>query len=108
MVTCGWGNARQYLETCFDQSFVRDGVHEAYPSIGRSSVDPVVTCTHYLVMVFEDIRSERQLLMLAADRFSVAGTGSMPANANATHASAYYRHWRTSNRTQHRRMPSGR
>ena len=45
--------------------------HDAYPGLGRPSVDPVVLFKRSLVMVLEGIRSERQLLMLAADRLSV-------------------------------------
>lgn len=61
----------RHLDACLDLSFIRDWVADAYPSIGRPSVDPVVVFKLYLVMVFEGIRSERQLLMLAADRLSV-------------------------------------
>lgn len=61
----------RHLDACLDLSFIRDWAADAYPSIGRPSVDPVVVCKLYLVMVFEGIRSERQLLMLAADRLSV-------------------------------------
>jgi len=61
----------RHLDAHLDLSFVRDWVHDAYPSIGRPSIDPVIFFKLYLVMVFEGIRSERQLLMLAADRLSV-------------------------------------
>ena len=61
----------RHLDACFDLSFIRDWVADAYPRIGRPSVDPVVVFKLYLVMVFEGIRSERQLLMLASDRLSV-------------------------------------
>lgn len=61
----------RHLDAHLDLSFIRDWVADAYPSIGRPSVDPVVVFKLYLVMVFEGIRSERQLLMLAADRLSV-------------------------------------
>jgi transposase len=61
----------RHLDACLDLSFIRDWVADAYPSIGRPSVDPVVVFKLYLVMMFEGIRSERQLLMLAADRLSV-------------------------------------
>lgn len=61
----------RHLDACLDLSFIREWVADAYPSIGRPSVDPVVVCKLYLVMVFEGIRSERQLLLLAADRLSV-------------------------------------
>jgi transposase len=61
----------RHLDAHLDLSFIREWVADAYPSIGRPSVDPVVVFKLYLVMVFEGIRSERQLLMLAADRLSV-------------------------------------
>lgn len=61
----------RHLDARLDLSIIRDWVADAYPTIGRPSVDPVVVCKLYLVMVFEGIRSERQLLMLAADRLSV-------------------------------------
>ncbi len=67
----------RHLDACLDLSFVRDWVHDTCSSIGRPSVDPVVVCKLYLVMVFEGIRSERQLLMLAADRLGPEGTPAL-------------------------------
>ena len=64
----------RHLEAHLDLSFVRDWVRDAYPTIGRPSIDPVIFFKLYLVMVFEGIRSERQLLVLAADRFGPEGT----------------------------------
>lgn len=61
----------RHLDAALDLSFVRDWVRDCYPSLGRPSVDPVVVFKLYLVMVFEGIRSERQLLSLASDRLSV-------------------------------------
>jgi transposase len=61
----------RHLDAHLDLSFVRDWVRDAYSSLGRPSIDPVVFFKLYLVMVFEGIRSERQLLALAADRLSV-------------------------------------
>lgn len=61
----------RHLDAALDLSFVRDWVRDFYPSLGRPSVDPVVVFKLYLVMVFEGIRSERQLLSLASDRLSV-------------------------------------
>jgi transposase len=61
----------RYLEARLDLSFVREWVRGAYPSRGRPSIDPVVFFKLYLVMFFEGVRSERQLLALAADRLSV-------------------------------------
>jgi transposase len=60
------------LEGALDLSFVRELVAERYAaSSGRPSVDPVVFFRLQLVMFFEDIRSERQLMRVAADRLSV-------------------------------------
>jgi transposase len=61
----------RHLDAHLDLSFVREWVRDAYPRIGRPSIDPVIFFKLYLVMVFEGIRPERQLLMLAADRLSV-------------------------------------
>src|SRR6266480_4639436 len=61
----------RHLERTLDLSFVREFVHEAYASKGRSSIDPVVFFKLQLVMFFEGIRSERQLIRQAADRLSV-------------------------------------
>jgi transposase len=60
------------LDRVLDLSFVRDLVQECYTAgAGRPSVDPVVFFKLQLVMFFEGIRSERQLLRLASDRLSV-------------------------------------
>lgn len=59
------------LDRILDLSFVRDLVTDRYARGGRPSVDPVVFFKLQLVMLFEGIRSERQLLALAADRLSV-------------------------------------
>jgi transposase len=61
----------RHLDAALDLSFVRDWVREAYSDRGRPSIDPVVFFKLYLVMFFEGVRSERQLLTLAADRLSV-------------------------------------
>src|SRR5215213_4783429 len=42
-----------------------------YASGGRASVDPVVFFKLQLVMFFENLRSERQLMEVAADRLSL-------------------------------------
>jgi transposase len=44
---------------------------EAYAGIGRPSVDPVVFFRLQLVMCFEGLRSERQLMRVVADRLSL-------------------------------------
>src|SRR5258706_2910385 len=61
----------RHLERTLDLSFVRQFVQETYAAIGRASVDPVVFFKLQLVMFFEGIRSERQLLRQAADRLSI-------------------------------------
>src|SRR5215211_4041998 len=59
------------LEECLDLSFVREMVAPLYASGGRTSVDPVVFFKLQLVMFFENLRSERQLMEVAADRLSL-------------------------------------
>ena len=61
----------RHLERTLDLSFVRQFVQESYASKGRPSIDPVVFFKLQLVMFFEGIRSERQLMRHAADRLSV-------------------------------------
>jgi Transposase domain (DUF772) len=61
----------RHLERTLDLSFVYEFVQETYASKGRPSVDPVVFFKLQLVMFFEGIRSERQLMRHAADRLSV-------------------------------------
>jgi transposase len=60
------------LDRVLDLSFVRDLVQDCYAAgMGRPSVDPVVFFRLQLVMFFEGIRSERQLMRVAVDRLSV-------------------------------------
>jgi transposase len=62
----------RHLDRMLDLSFVRDLVQDCYTAgLGRPSADPVVFFRLQLVMFFEGIRSERQLMRLAADRLSV-------------------------------------
>ena len=61
----------RHLEHTLDLSFVREFVHETYAVGGRPSIDPVVFFKLQLVMFFEGLRSERQLMRHAADRLSV-------------------------------------
>src|SRR2546430_170491 len=49
----------------------RKFVQESYAGSGRPSIDPVVFFKLQLVMFFEGIRSERQLMRQVADRLSV-------------------------------------
>src|SRR5258708_35960118 len=60
----------RHLERVLDLSLVRDLVQECYASCGRPSIDPVVFFKLQLVMFFEDVRSERLLMRLVADRLS--------------------------------------
>ena len=64
-------NFYRRLEEKLDLSFVRELVRDRYASVGRSSVDPVVFFKLQLVLFFEDLRSERQLMEVAADRLSI-------------------------------------
>ncbi len=59
------------LEQRLDLSFVRDFTQETYARGGRPSIDPIVFFKLQLVMFFEGIRSERQLMSHAEDRLSV-------------------------------------
>src|SRR3989440_8441392 len=61
----------RHLERTLDLSFVREFVQQTYACKGRPSIDPVVFFKLQLVMFFEDIRSERQLMRHAADRLSI-------------------------------------
>jgi len=61
----------RHLQQVLDLSFVHDVVRECYASVGRPYIDPVVFFQLQLVMFFDDIRSERLLMRLVADRLSV-------------------------------------
>jgi transposase len=61
----------RHVEAKLDLSFVRELVKDKYSAFGRPSIDPVVFFKLQLIMFFEGIRSERQLLSVAADRLSV-------------------------------------
>jgi transposase len=64
-------NFYRRLEERLDLSFVRELVEDLYACSGRPSVDPEVFFKLQLVMFFEDIRSERQLMRVVADRLSL-------------------------------------
>ncbi|HEY6752635.1 MAG TPA: IS1182 family transposase [Rubrobacteraceae bacterium] len=64
-------NFYRRLEGRIDLSFVRELVVDRYAVVGRTSIDPVVFFRLQLVMFFEDIRSERQLMEIASDRLSI-------------------------------------
>jgi transposase len=61
----------RHLERSLDLSFVRDLVRHVYAERGRPSIDPIVFFKLQLVMFFEGIRSERQLMQVVADRLSL-------------------------------------
>jgi transposase len=64
-------NFYRHLEAKLDLGFVRDLVQDTYKERGRPSVDPSVFFKLQLVMFFEGIRSERELIRTAADRLSI-------------------------------------
>jgi len=56
----------RHLDAALDLSFIRSWVAESYADCGRPSIDPVVFFRFHLIMFFEGIRSERQLVELAS------------------------------------------
>ena len=80
------------LERSLDLSFVREYVQHTYTGGGRPSIDPMVFFKLQLVMFFEGICSERQLMRHAADRLSVrwylgvrhVTQGSIPSETERT------------------------
>ena len=64
-------NFYRRLEERIDLSFVRELVLPLYAKGGRHSVDPVVFFKLQLVLFFENLRSERQLMEVVADRLSL-------------------------------------
>src|SRR5215208_5666595 len=64
-------NFYRRLQAQLDLSFVRELVGPLYAKGGRPSFDPVVFFKLQLVMFFEDLRSERQLMRVVCDRLSV-------------------------------------
>jgi transposase len=61
----------RHLERSLDLRFVRDLVGETYADTGRPSIDPIVFFKLHLILFFEGLRSERQLLQVVADRLSL-------------------------------------
>ena len=59
-------NFYRHLEATLDLGFVRGWVANRYADRGRPSIDPVVFFKLQLVMFFEGIRSERQLIQAAS------------------------------------------
>jgi transposase len=64
-------NFYRHLEERIDLSFVRELVFPLYAKGGRHSIDPVVFFKLQLVLFFENLRSERQLMEVVADRLSI-------------------------------------
>jgi transposase len=61
----------RHLERSLHLDFVRDLVRDTYAETGRPSIDPVVFFKRQLILFFEDLRSERQLMHVVADRLSL-------------------------------------
>ena len=61
----------RHLDRVFDLAFVRDLVRDTYAPRGRPSIDPVGFFRLQLILFFEGLRSERQLLRVVADRLSL-------------------------------------
>lgn len=64
-------NFYRRLQEDLDLSFVRELVKDCYAPSGRPSVDPEVFFKLELILFFEGLRSERQLMAIAADRLSI-------------------------------------
>jgi transposase len=61
----------RHLERSLDLAFVRALVQDRYAVGGRPSIDPVVFFKLQLILFFEGLRSERQLMQVVADRLSL-------------------------------------
>src|SRR5215211_8823492 len=61
----------RHLERTLDLTFVRDLARGTYAETGRPSIDPVVFFKLQVVLFFEGLRSERQLMRVVADRLSL-------------------------------------
>ena len=61
----------RHLERSLDLGFVRALVRDVYAECGRPSIDPVVFFKLQLILFFEGLRSERQLMQVVADRLSL-------------------------------------
>jgi Transposase domain (DUF772) len=56
----------RHLDAQLDLSFVREWARDCYAAIGRPSVDPAVFFRLQLILFFEGLRSERQLMETVA------------------------------------------
>jgi transposase len=63
-------NFYRRLQQKLDLSFVRELVENLYAASGRPSIDPEVLFRLQLVMFYEGIRSERELMRIDSDRLS--------------------------------------
>src|SRR5215213_216185 len=61
----------RHLERTLDLAFVRALVRGTYADSGRPSIDPVVVFKLQLILFFEGLRSERQLMRVVADRLGL-------------------------------------
>lgn len=61
----------RHVERTLDLGFVRELVRDTYAGIGRPSIDPVVFFKLQLILFFEGLRSERQLMRVVSDRLSL-------------------------------------
>src|SRR6266700_3447499 len=61
----------RHLKRTLDLSLVHRVVDQHYAAAGRPSIDPMMFFKLQLVMFFEGIRSEREVMRQAADRLSV-------------------------------------
>jgi len=78
----------RHLERTLDLAFVRELVRAAYAEIGRPSIDPVVFFKLHLILFFEGLRSERQLMRVVAGRLSLRWyLGYDPTEALPDHSS---------------------
>jgi transposase len=64
-------NFYRRLQQKLDLSFLRELVEDLYAASGRPSVDPEVFFRLQLVMFYEGIRSERELMRIVSERLSV-------------------------------------
>jgi hypothetical protein len=64
-------NFYRRLEERIDLAFVRELVLPLYAKGGRHSIDPVIFFKLQLVLFFENLRSERRLMEVVAERLSL-------------------------------------
>jgi transposase len=61
----------RHVERTLDLGFVRELVRDAYAERGRPSIDPIVFFKLQLILFFEGLLSERQLMRMVSDRLSL-------------------------------------